>query len=159
MTGISATVRENAFVGFNLGDGGSGQLTECKIHANGMHGIQCTGGSLQLTKSTVTKASKLGIFVNPPAAPPGPKSVQDEQRRANVTLEQVEVTGCGMYGVHITGGFLAGNQCDVTQSGSSGMVAKGGHISFSNSSLSDNSSYGVSYSDQRDAEVYACMRV
>ena len=39
-TAISTTVRENGFVGVNLGDGGAGQLTECKILANGMHGIQ-----------------------------------------------------------------------------------------------------------------------
>ena len=143
----ATSVRENGYVGVNAGDGASGLLVDCTIDDNGMHGIQCTGGDIKVSKCSVTKARKLGIFVNPPAA----LALMKQQQRARVELDQVQVTSCGFFGVHITGGALSARDCDITRSGDSGLVAKGGILSLTNSTISANGSFGVSLSDQRDA--------
>jgi hypothetical protein len=62
-TAISTTVRENGFVGVNLGDWGSGQLTDCKIYANGMHGIQVPSTSVHPAGSTHAHSSVHGNVI------------------------------------------------------------------------------------------------
>lgn len=39
-TAVSTIVRGNTYVGVNLGDSGSGHLSECEIQGNNMHGLQ-----------------------------------------------------------------------------------------------------------------------
>ena len=39
-TAVSIHVRDNGYVGVNLGDSGSGELAECEIVGNRMHGLQ-----------------------------------------------------------------------------------------------------------------------
>jgi hypothetical protein len=119
VTASKSAIRENAYVGVNVGDESTVQLDECLIHGNALHGIQVTAGKVEVSKSAITKTGKLGVFVNPPpaqgAAQPFPAS--DEQRRAWVRLDRVEVTSCGFFGVHVTGGYLEAKDVDVLQSG------------------------------------------
>ena len=119
VTASKSAIRENAYVGVNVGDESTVQLDECLIHGNALHGIQVTAGKVEVSKSAITKAGKLGVFVNPPPAQGAaqPFSASNEQRRAWVRLDRVEVTSCGFFGVHVTGGYLEAKDVDVLQSG------------------------------------------
>jgi hypothetical protein len=154
LSASKTSIRENAYLGVNVGEGSKAQLNECLIHNNALHGIQVTAGNLEVSQSAITKAGKLGVFVNPPPQPPAAtgaaqaRSAEDEQRRAWVRLDRVEVTNCGFFGVHITGGYLDATDVDILQSGDSGIVCKGGITRMSNCTISNNTKYGVSLSCQ-----------
>ena len=68
VTASKSAIRENAYVGVNVGDESTVQLDECLIHGNALHGIQVTACKVEVSKSAITKAGKLGVFVNPPPA-------------------------------------------------------------------------------------------
>jgi hypothetical protein len=153
VTANAASVRSHTFVGVNVGDTATGELTDCNIEDSGMHGIQCTGGAVRMKGCSITRAGKLGIFINPalPSAT-GLARAEQEGKRASLVLEDVTVTSCGIFGVHMTGGALHATSCTVTNSGDSGVVAKGGFMQLTNCSVSRNAKFGLSLSDQRDAQ-------
>ena len=87
MGALYTQVRENASIGFNLGDGGlgtqftcftgtkvqlltlrttAGVIHNCSIHSTGKYGIMCTGGTLLVSECSISKARELGVFLNPP---------------------------------------------------------------------------------------------
>ena len=109
---------------------------------------------LDVSKAEAAECAVQGVFVNPPPTPAAKPlaAPAEEQARAKVSLTEVEVLDSGIFGVHVTGGFLRASKCDVMRSGDSGMVAKGGYVNFEQSSVSDNAKFGVSYGDKPDAQ-------
>lgn len=120
-----------------------------RLHA-GLLILCMPGPTLQLIAPCLLQ----GVFVNPPplsAAVPLGKP-QQEEARAKVSIREVEVTDSGIYGIHVTGGYLDAIKCDVTRSRDSGVVAKGGYVYMSGCTVSDNARFGVSYSEKKDQE-------